>query len=198
MKAINDSHHHMFLILMRVYVCMYNKIYIYIIHCKTSYCKQTHFHALYIKPSSLVILPTLYYLPKPMPFGLLASTPSEPKIRRIHRSYMLINENIYNINRGMNEPAHQLLISSQHYCGWWMLMDVDGCWWMLMDVDGCWWMLMDVDVSIYTHSSCSKMFKHLHRRSGALWHALGHRASLSSVVAPLLLGERGLVGLVYN
>jgi len=41
-------------------------------------------------------------------------------------------------------------------------------------------MLMDVDVSIYTHSSCSKMFKHLHRRSGALWHALGHRASLSS------------------
>ena len=117
MKAINDSHHHMFLILMRVYVCMYNKIYIYIIHCKTSYCKQTHFHALYIKPSSLVILPTLYYLPKPMPFGLLASTPSEPKIRRIHRSYMLITENIYNINRGMNEPAHQLLISSQHYCG---------------------------------------------------------------------------------
>ena len=27
MKAINDSHHHMFLILMRVYVCMYNNIY---------------------------------------------------------------------------------------------------------------------------------------------------------------------------
>ena len=125
--------------------------YIYIIHCKTSFCKQTHFHAHFqspalrsFKPSSLVILPTLYYLPKPMPFGLLASTPSEPKIRRIHRSYMLIIENIY-INRGMNEPAHQLLISSQHYCGWWMLMDVDGCWWMLMDVDGCWWMLMDVD-----------------------------------------------------
>ena len=94
MKAINDSHHHMFLILMRVYVCMYNNI--YIIHCKTSFCKQTHFHALYIKPSSLVILPTLYYLPKPMPFGLLASTPSEPKIRLIHRSYMLIIENIYN------------------------------------------------------------------------------------------------------
>ena len=185
MKAINDSHHHMFLILMRVYVCMYNKIYIYIIHCKTSYCKQTHFHALYIKPSSLVILPTLYYLPKPMPFGLLASTPSEPKIRRIHRSYMLITENIYNINRGMNEPAHQLLISSQHYCGWWMLMDVDGCWWMLM----CQYTL------ILLVQRCSNISTAALEPFGTHWDTEHH---CPLVVAPLLLGERGLVGLVYN